>query len=179
MTAEQISQIFGIFALVYVFISMQTKNIRLIMICQIACNAFGAASYFCLPQGFSGAVIFLVAVAQSIILLIFRCLDKDVPKWLNIIFVIGYITASLLTFNEPLDTFPLVAAILCAIGISQKNPKYYRIIMLGNASTWLAYDIFVGAYTMLATHGFTVVSALWGIIRFDVLKKKSKDTIEE
>lgn len=174
MTPEQFSQIFGIFALVFVFISMQTKNIKLIMVCQIACNAFGAASYFCLPQGFSGAVIFIVAVAQSITLLVFRILEKDVPKWLNIIFVIGYITASLLTFDDVLDIFPLVAAILCAIGISQKNPKYYRIIMLSNASTWFAYDIFVGAFAMLATHGFTIVSALWGIIRFDVMKKKDK-----
>ena len=57
----------------------------------------------------------------------------------------------------------------------QKKPSRYRIIILLNGAVWIVYDIFMGAYTMLASHIFTVASALLGIIRLDVLKKEKSE----
>ena len=78
---------------------------------------------------------------------------------------------SVATLKGWLDLVPMLAAVLCAIGLAQKKPKNYRIVLLLNGIIWLIYDVFVGAYTMLASHIITVGSALLGIIRLDILKK--------
>ena len=171
MTPELISQIVGGIVLVSVFISMQTKNIKLVMICQVICNSLGAASYILLG-GFSGCGIYLVATAQSVIFLILRVKEREAPLWLHIVMMAAYIACSLATFKTALDIFPMVAAILCAISLSAKNPTYYRITMLLNGGVWTVYDVFIGAYTMLASHIVTVASALIGIIRLDIKKIK-------
>ena len=41
-----------------------------------------------------------------------------------------------------------------------------------NGAVWIIYDVSVGAYTMIITHIITVLSALIGIIRFDIKKKQ-------
>jgi hypothetical protein len=171
ISPELISQIVGGIVLVVVFISMQTKNIKLVMVCQVICNSLGAASYILLG-GFSGSGIYLVATAQSVIFMILRLKEREAPLWLNIVIMAAYIGCSLITFKTYLDVFPLIAAILCAVSLSQKNPKYYRITMLLNGATWTVYDVFIGAFTMLASHIVTSVSAAIGIIRLDIKKNK-------
>lgn len=166
-----ISQICGIIVFVFIFASMQTKKITRVLLCQIGCNAFGTLSYILLG-GFAGSGIFLVATLQSVILFCLRLKEREVPKWLNIVIFAAYIICSLVTFKGAVDIVPMIAAILCALAIMQKNPSRYRIIILLNGAVWIIYDIFMGAYTMLASHIFTVASAVLGIIRLDILKKE-------
>ena len=168
-----ISQIAGGIVFVLVFLSMQTKNITKVMLTQIGCNALGMLSYVLLV-GFSACGICFVATVQSTIFFFLRKYDKENPIWLTPVIFAAYILCSVLTYQGPLDLIPMLAALLCALGLTQKNPTNYRIIMLLNGATWVVYDVFIAAYTMLATHGFTVASALLGLIRLDILKKKSE-----
>ena len=168
-----ISQILGGIVFVFVFLSMQTKNITLVMICQIGCNALGMASYVLL-DGFSGAAIYMVATLQSVIYFYIRRYDKKEPGWLRIAIISAFIICSAVAIREALDIVPMVAAVLCALGISQKKPTNYRIIMLLNGVTWSVYDVFIGASTMLASHIFTFGAALIGIIRLDIMKREEK-----
>ena len=168
-----ISQILGGIVFVFVFLSMQTKNITLVMICQIGCNALGMASYVLL-DGFSGAAIYMVATLQSIIYFIIRRNNIKEPVWLRVVMISAYIVCSAVAIRGAIDVIPMIAAVLCALGISQKKPTNYRVIMLLNGVTWSVYDIFIGANTMLASHIFTFGAALLGIIRLDILKKEEK-----
>ena len=140
------------------------------LLCQIGCNGFGMLSYVLLG-GFSGCGIYLIATVQSAIFFFIRRSGKEEPKWLNPVIIVAYMACSVATLKGWLDLVPMLAAVLCAIGLAQKKPKNYRIVLLLNGVIWLIYDVFVGAYTMLASHIITVGSALLGIIRLDILKK--------
>lgn len=165
-----ISQILGAFVFLLVFLSMQTRNITRVMLCQIGCNLLGTVSYILLG-GFSGCGIYLVATLQSVVFFFIRKKGKQEPRWSYIIVFAAYIICSVISFKGPLDIVPAIAALLCALGILQKKATNYRIVMMLNGIVWIIYDIAVGAYTMLASHIVTVASALIGIIRFDILKK--------
>ena len=171
--ANIIAQIFGFLVFLFVFASAQTKNMKNALLCQIGCNGFGMLSYVLLG-GFSGCGIYLIATLQSVIFYFIRRSGKEEPKWLNPVIVVAYILCSAATFQGWLDLVPMMAAVLCAIGLAQKNPTKYRIVLLLNGAIWLIYDVFVGAYTMLASHIITVGSALLGIIRLDLRKKTEK-----
>lgn len=165
-----LSQFFGFLVFLFVFASAQTKNMKDALLCQIGCNGFGMLSYVLLG-GFSGCGIYLIATVQSAIFFFIRRSGKEEPKWLNPVIIVAYMACSVATLKGWLDLVPMLAAVLCAIGLAQKKPKNYRIVLLLNGIIWLIYDVFVGAYTMLASHIITVGSALLGIIRLDILKK--------
>ena len=169
-----LSQIFGFLVFLLVFASTQTKNMKDALLCQIGCNGLGMLSYVLLG-GFSGCGIYLVATVQSAIFFFIRKSGKEAPKWLNPVIIAAYLACSLATLKGWLDLVPMVAAVLCALGLAQKKPTNYRVIMLLNGIIWLIYDISVGAYTMLASHMITAGSALLGILRLDLRKSKEKN----
>ena len=165
-----LSQIFGVIVFVFVFFSMQLKNMNHVLLCQIGCNSFGLLSYV-LVGGFSACGIYLLATLQAALYLFIRKYEKMEPKWLQPVITLGYIAFSAVSFRGWVDVFPVLAGILCALGIGQKRPTVYRVIMLLNGAVWTVYDILIGAYAMLATHIFVIVSALIGIVRLDILKQ--------
>ena len=169
--ANLLSQIFGIVFFVFVFLSMQTKDMKKTLFCQLCCNLFGMLSYVFIG-GLSGCGIYLIAAVQSLVLLLYRKKEKEVPGWVTAVFFAAYLLCSVLTFRGAKDIVPLVAALLCALALIQKKTSRYRLIILLNGAMWILYDLFMGAYTMLASHIFTVASALSSIIRLDILKKK-------
>ena len=172
--AYVVSQIIGGIVSLLIFASMQTKKITRVMLCLVGCNALGTLSYVLLG-GFSGCGIYLVATVQSVIFYFIRKYEKKEPMWLNVVIFIAYIVCTVITFESLIDLVPMLAAIFCALGILQKKPTNYRLSMLLNGTTWIFYDIFVAAYTMLASHAITVGSAIVGIVRLDILKKSEKD----
>lgn len=176
--ATIVSQILGGIVFVLVFVSMQSGRMERVLLCQIGCNGLGMLSYVLLG-GFSGCGIYLVATLQSGIFFFLRKSNREAPKWLNPVIVAAYLACSALSLKGWLDLVPMAAAVLCALGISQKKASNYRIVMLLNGAVWIVYDLFIGAYTMLASHVITVGSALLGILRLDLFKKKEKTKSEE
>lgn len=168
--AYLLSQILGFIVFLFVFASMQTKDMKRVLLCQIGCNGLGMLSYVLLG-GFSGCGIYLVATIQSVLFFFIRKNGKEEPRWLYPLIIGAYIGCSVATFHGLLDLVPMVAAVLCAVSLIQKKSKNYRMIMLLNGTVWAIYDVCIGAYTMLASHIITFGSALLGIIRLDVLKK--------
>ena len=69
-----LSQVLGFFVFLFVFASMQTKNMKYVLICQIGCNGLGMLSYILLG-GFSGCGIYLIATVQSVIFFYIRTQD--------------------------------------------------------------------------------------------------------
>ena len=165
-----ISQIFGAAVCIFAIASMQFKDIKTVMLCQLVCNGLGTLSYVLL-DGFSGFGIYLVATLQSLVFFLLRKFDKEEPGWLYPIIFAAYIGCSLMTFKETWDLVPMIAALLCALALIQKKSSYYRIIILLNGIVWVVYDIHIAALAMLITHIITALSALIGIIRIDILKK--------
>lgn len=165
-----VSQILGFVVILFVIASMQAKNMKWVLLCQIGCNALGMLSYV-LIGGFSGCGIYLVATIQSILFFFIRTSGKQEPRWLCPLIICAYLACSLLAFETWLDAVPMAAAVLCAVSMVQKKTVNYRIIMLLNGTVWSVYDICLDTYTMLASHIITVVAALWGMIRLDIIPK--------
>lgn len=167
------SQICGIIVSVAAIISMQLKNIKTVLLCQLICNGVGALSYI-LVGGLSGCGIYIVALLQSIIFFIYRAKGKKAPLPLTYIFVALFLTCSILAYRAPQDIISAIASMTCALALVQEKPSVYRIFMLANGIIWMLYDVSVYAYTMILSHVITAVSALTGIIRLDI-KKKSQE----
>ena len=167
-----ISQILGIVVSVAAILSMQFKNIKGILVCQLVCNGLGALSYI-LVGGLSGCGIYCVATLQAIICFGFNVKNKKIPMLLVALFACAFLVCSLTTYKAPQDIISAVAALTCAFALAQSKSSGYRIFMLLNGLIWMLYDVSVGAYTMIISHLVTFLSAVVGIIRLDVKRKQN------
>ena len=161
-----VSQILGIIVSIAAILSMQLKNIKSILVCQLVCNGFGALSYI-LVGGLSGCGIYCVAILQTIICFGFNVKNKKIPGLLVALFACAFLVCSLTTYKALQDIISAVAALTCAFALAQSKARGYRIFMLLNGLIWMLYDVSVGAYTMIISHVVTFASAIIGMIRLD------------
>ncbi len=168
-----ISQVCGLIVSVAAITSMQLKNIKAILICQLICNGVGALSYILL-DGLSGCGIYLVALGQSIVYFLFRIKNKKSPLWIAVIFIALFLVCSLATYQSLRDLISALAAMTCALSLIQEKASGYRFFMLLNGIIWMVYDINVSAYTMIISHIVTALSAGIGIIRLDIKRKADR-----
>ena len=168
-----LSQILGFVSLVTVFGSLQVKNIKLVLFLQIICNVSGGACYI-LDGHISACALYFAAVIQSLVFLGYRLFGKETPKYLVWIFAGFFVLCAVLTFRVPADVLSMIAALICALALAQKNSTVYRILMFINGSAWLAYDIVTAKYEMIPSHILTAAAAIVGIARLD-LKIGSKN----
>lgn len=171
-----LSQIIGAIVAVAAILSLQLKNVKAILICQLICNGLGGVSYILLG-GLAGFMLHVVATVQTILFFIIRSKNLKEPKYLSWIFVAAFLACSLATFQSAVDIFSLIAAVACSLALCCKKPSHYRICMLINCGCWLLYDASVAAYTMILTHGAVVISSIVGIIRLDLKKEKAPSQI--
>jgi len=170
--------ILGLLASLAALISLQLKDMRIVLICQIICNGTGALSYI-LTGGFSGSGIYMIAILQSLVFFILRTKGKEAPGFMAVAFAICYLVCSALTYKVPLDIIPAVAALTSAFGVAQKDPSKYRLLILANGIVWLIYDLILPAtITMALSHVITIIAALIGIVRLDILAGKDKTSTE-
>ena len=165
-----LSLIFGLIVSIAAVVSMQIKDIKRILICQLVCNAAGALSYI-FVGGISGCGIYLAAIFQSLVYFLFRITNKNAPRYLAVIFLFVFLLCSISTYQGTEDIISAAAAITCALGLAQEKASGYRICMLLNGIIWTLYDINVTAYSMIIPHMAVAISSGIGMVRFDMKKQ--------
>ena len=166
-----ISQICGMLVSVFAILSMQLKNVKHILVCQLICNVAGAFSYILLG-GFSGCGIYIVAVVQTIVYYFYSKTNKKAPNFMVFVFLVLFLLCSITTYKGKTDIIPAIASFTCAMALAQSKASGYRICMLLNGLLWMIYDVSVSAYSMMLSHIITFASAGIGIIRLDIKKSK-------
>ena len=164
--AQGISVVVTILAL----ISMQFKNLKMVLAFQIILNLLCATTYLLL-DGNSGAGICLLAILQSVVYYVLNCKKIEPPIYLVIIFICLFIGCSIISYKSLIDLLPCAAATCFAISMAQKTSAKTRAFYLANPIFWSVYDIFTLAYVSFFMHFAIFVSTLFAIIRLDILKK--------
>ena len=171
-----IAQIFGLVASFAAILCVQARTPKGVLIGQIIGNGCSGLSYALLGS-FSGAWVCLLASVHSMVISYLRKFDKPVrSKWIkvvSVVFAVAYVLGSVMTFSRWPDVISCVCALLFVFTIAQEEASGMRNVMLVSMSLWVVFDIFVGAYTSIITHGSTVLSLITAKIRLDRNKSKA------
>ncbi len=168
-----IAQGIGVLTAVLSVVSAQLKNITAILLTELAANLLVALSYLLLG-GNAGSLVCLTACIQVLISFLFARKKKAVPKRLTGVFVICYIALSVVSFQSAKDILPCLCAVAFALSVAQSSPAGYRYFMTVSAALWFVYDITVGAWGMLLTHGLLLISLGIAIVKQDLKKGMRK-----
>lgn len=168
-----VSQLFGIIITVGSVLMLQLKDVKKTLFCAAVVNFLGTVNYI-IAGGLSGCGVYLIAAMQSFTFLIMRMREKEPPKYIGWIFSAAMLICSLTAYRRSADLFAAAAALLCALGLAQKKASGFRFFTLFNSVSWLAYDIAIGAYSMILAHSVSLVAAVVGIVRLDLKKTKKE-----
>ena len=159
------AQIIGLLTTVVAVISAQCKNMTMILVLELVANLLVALSYILLG-GFSGSYVCLIACVQTGISYVYAKKSKKMSNWLTVIFIVAYIVASLAAYRRPADVLSGIAAVTFALAVAQSKAAGYRVFMSTNSLLWIIYDLVIGAFTMIITHGLLLVSLIIAMIRY-------------
>jgi len=168
---------FGVIAIILKVTEVQLNNRKTIL----TFATFAALCwtfYFGLNFDFASTISCFLAVVQ---LLVFSKRGKY--KWASSIFwlfffLILQIVLGVLTFTSWRSIFPILAGSLCVFAYFVMDENKYRIFILIYACFWLMNSIFNLYIIALLSDTFCFVSASIAIIRYNVLGKNKKKSID-
>ena len=176
--AQSISVITALIAI----LSLQLKNMKAILACQISANTLAGLTYVLLG-GLSGAGVSIIAVIQAIVMYVLKVKNVNPHFTVTLAFIAAFAAYSIWSYTSPLDLLPMGAAIFYSLSIAQKNPRRFRAFGTINPTFWLAYDIYTLALVNFLMHLGIFISGVVGVIRLDVIGRKkeaqSSDNAEE
>lgn len=165
-----VAQIFGIFSTIAAILCVQARSAAGVLLGQILANGFSGISYGLLGS-LSGAWVCMLAAVHSVLISLVRKMEEGSCKkmilLISVIFSVGYVAGSVVTFARWPDVISCICALLFVVTIAQEDASKMRNVMLISMSLWVLFDISVGAYTNIITHGSTIVSILAAKVRLD------------
>lgn len=171
-----IAQIMGILANIAAVCCVQARTAVGILVGQILANAFSGFSYGLLGS-LSGAWVCILAAVHSVLISVINRWQEEkrrkAVRVISAVFAVLYVAGSVLTYAQWPDLISCVCALLFVVTIAQRDAGKMRNVMLVSMSLWVIFDIAMGAYTNIITHGSTIVSILTAKFRLD--RKNRKD----
>ena len=163
-----IGQIISVIALLISVIIAQFKNVKHILLGEIASNLAVAFSFVFLG-GLSGAWICIVAALQSLVIYFVNKVDWTLRRknLLSALFAFIYIIGTVVVYQGWADLVSCACSLLYILAIIQTDSKKYRWFMAANSFLWVIYDINTAAYVNIITHGILLVSILFAMVRLD------------
>lgn len=161
--------IFGIGAMISLFISHQKKSRSGILIYKLCADVLWAAHYFCLGA-YAGAIPNIVGVLrESVFINRGRHKFADKPIW-PCLFILINLTLSILSFEAWYDLLPICASVFVTVSLWINDPKLTKCISVPVSCAFLAYDVFVGSYIGIVNESLAIIS----IIIFFIRRKKNE-----
>lgn len=165
-----VAQAMGILSTVAAIFCVQARSAGGVLLGQFLANAFSGLSYGLLGS-LSGAWVCLLAAVHSVLISLANKKDETqrvkMVRIISVIFSGAYVIGSALTFVRWTDILSCICALLFVMTVAQKDAGKMRNVMLISMSMWVIFDIAVGAYTNIITHGSTIVSLITAKIRLD------------
>lgn len=140
-----IAQIFGIGAMVSLFLIYQQKSRKKIIAAKLSADLFWVAHYICLG-GFAGMIPNFVGIFRELIFI-----NRKNKKWASsivwpVIFIIINWGLGISTFNSIFNVLPIAASTFVTVSLWIDNPRLTKIISVPVSLAFLIYDIYIGSY---------------------------------
>lgn len=168
-----LAQIFGIGAMISLFLIYQQKSRKKMLLCKLSADLFWIAHYFCLGAA-AGMIPNFVGVFRELVFL-----NRKTKRWASspawvVMFIALNVSLGMASFQSWYDMIPIIASSFVTISLWIDAPRLTKGISLPVSACFLTYDSFVGSYIGMLNESLSILSIL-----FDFFKTYAKHTKEE
>lgn len=163
-TLEIIAQVFGIGAMICLFLIYQQKSRKGILIFKLSADVMWSAHYLLLGA-YAGMIPNYVGIFRELIFI-----NRKDKKWAKfifwpIIFIIINFALGLRTFNSVFNVLPITASAFVTISLWIDNPKLTKLISAPVSMAFLIYDVYVGSYIGIISESIAIGSIIISFIK--------------
>lgn len=154
---QYIAQIFGIGAMISLFLIYQQKSRKNLIICKLSADLFWVFHYLCLGA-YGGIVPNFVGIFRELVFM-----QRENKKWAQIfiwpiLFIVLNWALGIRTFNSPINILPIAASTFVTVSLWLKNPTLTKIISVPVSITFMVYDYFVGSWIGIINESLSIAS---------------------
>lgn len=157
-----LAQVLGALAILGWIISIQQKDRKNVLICQVVANGIYAIQYYLLGA-FTAAFMNFTSFIRSIV---FYKNDKKQSLFSLILFSLTIIVLGIVSYSNTLSLIPIVITLAYTYSVWQDNLTITRYVFLIAAFIWIYYNIQVGAYISVFGNILEIISGIVALIRF-------------
>lgn len=173
---EILTQVIGFCGMITLFIMFQQNDRKRILIFQIIGTCFFCIHYTMLGT-YTGAVLNAIATIRAVI----YC-NRDIKFFGSVYWLWFFIGISAVagawTWESAISILPTIGMIIGSISVWVDKPRYIRILSIIPSPMWLTYNIINHSIPGTITEIFVMTSIAISIIRYDILKKSEKESIQ-
>lgn len=154
-----IAQVFGIGAMISLFLIYQQKSRKGILICKLSADVFWIAHYFCLGA-VAGMIPNFVGVFRETVFL-----NRKTKRWASspvwvAVFILFNFSLGIAWFKNWYDMIPIIASSFVTVSLWIDSPNLTKSISLPVSASFLTYDVFVGSYIGILNESISILSIL-------------------
>lgn len=169
--------ILGLLGILASFISFQCKEHNLILTFR-TCNELMFSIQYLLLGAYTGTIVNLVGCLRNIMFAKLVSRDKK-PVVYIFIFCAVFTILGLLSWQGYKSILVITAKILSTIAYGNKSTTIVRTVIFITSMAWLIYNYSVSSYEGVVCESLTLLSLVFGILRFDIVpaltnKKENK-----
>lgn len=156
---EIIAQIFGIGAMLSLFLIYQQKSRKKMLLSKLSADICWVAHYFCLG-GVAGMIPNAIGIFRELVFI-----NRKNKKWagsflwpvffIMVSWILGYFT-----LHSWYNFLPITASTFVTISLWIDNPKLTKIITVPISLAFLVYDIFVHSYIGILNEAISIFSII-------------------
>lgn len=163
-----VAQIFGLFAMLSLFLIYQQKNRKKIIIAKLIADVCWVAHYLCL-SGTAGMIPNAVGIFRELVFV-----NRKNKAWANsvfwpILFIAINFGLGVTTFHSVYNILPIAASALVTVSLWIDNPKLTKLITLPVCFAFMIYDFYVKSYIGIINETISILS----IILFFIKERKN------
>lgn len=156
---ESFAHIFGIGAMISLFIAYQQKKRKKLILSKLCADVCWVAHYFFL-SAYAGMIPNAVGIFRELIFMQRgRFAWASSPVFLFLFIVLNW-SFGALTFRSPVNVLPIAASTIVTLSLWCKKTKLTKIISIPVSLTFLIYDLFVGSWIGAVNESFAILSIL-------------------
>ena len=164
MVLKLIAQLFGIGAMVSLFMTYQQTKRKQLILGKLFADLFWVAHYLCLGA-YGGMIPNFVGIFREVIFL-----NRDSKKWANsflcpIMFIMINWILGARTFQSPINILPITASTFVTVSLWCKKPRLTKFISVPVSVAFMIYDFFVGSYVGMLNKSIAIFSIVLYFIK--------------
>lgn len=154
------NQFFGLIATILSIISLLYSKKKKVMKLQMISNIMFTLQYVVLKAK-SAAFVGAIAVLRG------AFFSNNRYRRSKVAFLVSLaLFAAIFSYDGTfLSLIPIMNSILCILGASMKNVRNYKVVYGICSAIWIYYNYVVGAYVVIISNIFEIISATIGYIK--------------
>lgn len=165
-----LAQIIGFIGLLIMCVALMQTSKQKILLWFTFYNLTTIVVYALLQQ-FLGSVLVVIATLRTIIYFYFSAHKKKPNLFVVLVFEILLVTISFLMWQNYFDLFLIANLVMLTYVTWQDNTKLIRYGYILSSLLLISYNIFVMAYSNLASESIALIFACAGLLKHETLKK--------